>query len=151
MATGVIYLITNLVTGWCYVGSTLNEKQRLGRHLRHLRKKKHFNKALQADFDRDGEKNFQIEILHRDVPEKELHLFERSTIAVMDLENEGRVYNKSRTPRISPQSRAALARRRRNANGSELDCRSIAVQQEPGVGDSRRPVLPSSHSVQLYR
>lgn len=109
MATGIIYCITNEYNSYCYIGSTLHEKSRLARHLRHLRKGKHVNRAMQRDFNEHGEEWFKIAVLHRDVPEDQLHLYEISEIAGARYNTGDRVYNKSRTPRLSAEARLLLA------------------------------------------
>jgi group I intron endonuclease len=119
MAVGIIYQIQNLVNGWIYVGSTINERHRLARHLRHLKKGKHVNKALQFDFDEYGEENFEFSIVQRNVSEADLHLFESSAIVVSDLENNGRIYNTSKTPRISPAARQRLKDKRLRERNQE--------------------------------
>lgn len=111
MDTGVIYYIVNLANGWVYVGSTLDERQRLARHMRHLKKNKHVNRYLQRDYNEFGEENFEIQIVHRGVPDADLHVYEASEIAVLQ-EETGRVYNISRTPRISAESRRELRERK---------------------------------------
>ena len=118
MENGVVYAITNTINGWVYFGSTIHEKQRLSRHIRHLRKNKHFNKRLQADFNEYGEECFTIEVIERGIHESALHFHERSLIVCYASENNDRVYNTSRTPRISEAKRKQL-RRQMNAHAYE--------------------------------
>lgn len=63
---------------------------------------------MQRDFDKYGEAHFTFEILHRNVPEEHLHLYEISEIAAARY-NEDPIYNTSTTPRISAKSRQQLA------------------------------------------
>jgi len=58
--TCAIYSITNLVTGKCYVGSSLDMRQRINRHFNHLRQGIHYNQKLQRAFDKYGEWAFDV-------------------------------------------------------------------------------------------
>lgn len=122
MAYGIVYCIFNEYNGYCYIGSTLYEKQRLARHLRHLRKNKHINKLMQEHFNDHGEEYFKIQILHRNVPENELHIYELSEIVAAGYNNGDKVYNVSKVPRISACSRKLLTDRRN---------RQVAVYSSP--------------------
>ena len=53
-----IYRITCLVNNLVYIGQTINFGQRLTGHRKMLRNGKHYNKRLQASFDKHGEKSF---------------------------------------------------------------------------------------------
>lgn len=108
MITGVIYCIACKANGCAYIGSTLHEEERISRHLRHLKKNKHFNKLMQEDYNKYGKDQFYVEILHRNVPENLLHDYEKSIIN--DYKNDGfnLIYNTSSTPRISAESRKKL-------------------------------------------
>ena len=68
---------------------------------------------MQNDFNEHGEEWFKFEVIHRDIPESQLHLYEISEIAAAEWNNESRVYNISKTPRISSKSRKAMAQRAR--------------------------------------
>lgn len=105
MAQGILYKITNLITGCCYIGSTLHEKPRLARHKRHLRKGKHVNKMMQEDFLLYGEDNFLFEVIQRNIPEEDLPLEESIAILIEQEDKEHLVYNISRASRISPSAR----------------------------------------------
>src|SRR3982750_1406882 len=103
-STGVIYMIMNLANGMAYIGSTVHERRRLRTHMRHLRKNKHQNKALQEDFNAYGEENFTTIILARDVPEDDLHVYELSEIVVYDYDGPG-TYNVGKARRITAEQR----------------------------------------------
>lgn len=61
-----IYTITNKVTGKLYIGESLDIYRRWhNEHIPQLRKNRHYNKELQNDFNKYGEKNFSFEILER--------------------------------------------------------------------------------------
>lgn len=61
-----IYTITNKVTGKLYIGESLDIYRRWHKeHISKLRKKQHYNKGLQNDFNKYGEENFEFEILER--------------------------------------------------------------------------------------
>lgn len=109
--TGVVYCIENEYNGFWYVGSTIHEKHRIARHLRHLRKGKHFNKDMQRDFNEHGEQYFKVRILRKDIPEEDLHLWEVAEIGATMINAYG-CYNKSKSKRISPDQRQMLRRKR---------------------------------------
>jgi len=58
-----IYKITNKLNGRIYIGSTKEFKIRWKQHSSSLRKQKHSNKFLQADFNKSGEEAFVFEVL----------------------------------------------------------------------------------------
>lgn len=58
-----IYSIINLINGKCYIGSSINLKNRKYNHFYHLRKNNHINKKLQNSFDKHGEENFSFELV----------------------------------------------------------------------------------------
>jgi len=62
MATG-IYKITNTKTGNCYVGQSVNIKQRLNNHFHSLSKGLHGNKHLQHSYNLYGADSFKTEVL----------------------------------------------------------------------------------------
>lgn len=58
-----IYIITNTVTGDCYIGSSVNAEKRLTQHRNLLRMGRHHSKRLQEAWDRDGEGEFVFDVL----------------------------------------------------------------------------------------
>jgi group I intron endonuclease len=58
-----LYEIKNSVNGNCYIGSTINAKQRWMHHRTMLRKGKHHSFILQKAWDKYGEENFKFNIL----------------------------------------------------------------------------------------
>lgn len=61
-----IYTITNRVNGKVYIGESLDIYRRWHKeHIPKLRKKQHYNKELQNDFNKYGEENFSFEVLER--------------------------------------------------------------------------------------
>lgn len=61
-----IYIITNKISGKIYIGESLDIYRRWhDEHIPQLRKKRHYNKELQNDFNKYGEENFSFEILER--------------------------------------------------------------------------------------
>lgn len=60
---GGIYKIINLKNGKVYIGSTQNFKQRAYDHNKHLKNNTHYNKHLQASFNKYGEDVFVFEVI----------------------------------------------------------------------------------------
>ena len=58
-----VYKIKNKITGWCYIGSSKNCKQRLGNHRRGLRKNTHCTPRLQRSWNKHGEENFEFRVI----------------------------------------------------------------------------------------
>ncbi|MBS4539797.1 GIY-YIG nuclease family protein [Clostridium sp. D2Q-11] len=58
-----VYSIANISSNKIYIGSTVNYKKRIQKHLSLLRRDKHINKQLQEDFNKYGEDNFIFDIL----------------------------------------------------------------------------------------
>ena len=58
-----IYKITCIVNGKCYIGQSVNIKQRWIAHKSQLRHNRHSNKYLQSLFNKYGEQNITFEIL----------------------------------------------------------------------------------------
>ncbi|MDD2286400.1 MAG: GIY-YIG nuclease family protein [Paludibacter sp.] len=58
-----IYIISNVVNGKMYIGSSVDLKKRKRDHLRELRQNIHCNDRLQNSFNKYGEKNFKFEIV----------------------------------------------------------------------------------------
>lgn len=70
-----IYKITNTINNKCYVGKSVNVRQRLKQHYRELSKDGHCNYLLQHDFNLYGESSFVVEVLY-ECKEGELDDFE---------------------------------------------------------------------------
>lgn len=58
-----VYMITNLVNGHRYIGSSVNVYNRLCRHKRLLKHGNHYNKHLQNAYDKYGAENFTAQAL----------------------------------------------------------------------------------------
>lgn len=63
MRTCYLYRIVNMFNGKCYVGSTINLKDRFSNHRRELKGGIHFNRNLQNSFNKHGSAAFVYEIL----------------------------------------------------------------------------------------
>lgn len=60
-----IYMILNIITNKCYVGSTKFFKTRRYQHFNELRKNKHYNEYLQRSWNKHREENFKFIVLER--------------------------------------------------------------------------------------
>lgn len=58
-----IYEVRNTTNGKRYVGSAKSLSQRLGAHLKNLRKGKHHNRHLQFAWDKYGEQAFEFKVI----------------------------------------------------------------------------------------
>jgi group I intron endonuclease len=58
-----IYKITNIINGDCYIGSSVNIKERFYRHKKDLKKGKHHSIILQRAYKKYGKENFIFEVL----------------------------------------------------------------------------------------
>lgn len=58
-----IYMIINKINGDCYIGSSINLKNRKSRHLRDLKNNNHHSLILQRAVKKYGIENFQFEIV----------------------------------------------------------------------------------------
>ena len=81
-----IYKIKNILNNKCYIGSAVNVKVRLQRHLYELNTKTHNNQHLQRSFDKNGAKVFEIEFLElfNIIEYTELLNIEKSYILLFD-------------------------------------------------------------------
>lgn len=61
----IVYQIYNVYTGGSYWGSTINWKARQATHLSSLRSNKHDNGHLQNAWNKYGEENFVLFVLHK--------------------------------------------------------------------------------------
>ena len=86
-----IYKIINILNTKCYIGSAVNLKLRLQRHLYELEKQVHNNNYLQKSFNKNGIEVFEVEILEvfEKIDYKELLNIEKTYILYFDSINKG--------------------------------------------------------------
>ena len=58
-----VYKLTNKNNNKVYIGSAKRFKERWNQHAASLRRNKHYNKYLQADFNKCGEEAFVFEVI----------------------------------------------------------------------------------------
>lgn len=78
-----IYIITNIVNGKSYIGSSLDYLQRIRQHKYSLRKGTHYNNHLQSSFNKHAEKNFTFELLELTdslVERETFHIYNKQTL-----------------------------------------------------------------------
>jgi len=75
---GCIYMLTNLITLLCYVGKTIDFKNRMSQHRRHI---KLDNTYVHNSIRKHGWHNFKVEILIDNIPEEALSNLEIYYIA----------------------------------------------------------------------
>jgi group I intron endonuclease len=95
---GWIYRIFNSKNRKNYIGATENIKKRYFNHFNELKRKCHYNKGLQKDFNKYGETVFKFEVLKDNVNKKELDEYERFFIKLFDSFEHG--YNNTTGGRI---------------------------------------------------
>lgn len=60
---GCVYKIENEITGKVYIGSTNNFNRRKSEHFGGLKRKTHYSKKMQADYDKYGEKSLVMSVI----------------------------------------------------------------------------------------
>jgi len=65
-----IYKIKNIVNGKCYVGQSIDIRNRIKKHIIELKSNKHNNQYLQYSWNKYGESNFIFEIIETCSPEE---------------------------------------------------------------------------------
>ena len=78
-----IYIITNIVNGKSYIGSSLDYLQRLRQHKYSLRKGTHYNNHLQSSFNKYTERNFTfnlLELTDKLIEREIFHIYSRQVL-----------------------------------------------------------------------
>src|SRR5688500_5336291 len=84
-----IYRIRNIVNNKAYIGSTVDFKPRINRHLSMLKRNIHHSKLLQNAWNKYGENNFVFEVLFYTVCLDTLVNFEQLLIDTYDTHRDG--------------------------------------------------------------
>lgn len=88
--TGYIYQIENLINHKSYIGQTVDFNRRKQTHIRELKNKTHYNKHLQAAWDKYGEQEFHFRFWQfDDITPEELNKLECEYIEKYDSLNNG--------------------------------------------------------------
>lgn len=103
--TYTIYRLLNTETGNCYIGATVNVKNRKYQHFTALRRCKHINRKLQASYNYFGESAFEFQIIERDVSPDDVFEQETYWIEFYNAFSDG--YNFTPTGRPIPELKAA--------------------------------------------
>lgn len=74
-----IYEIRNVVNGHRYIGSAIDIDKRFERHIKNLRRSTHYNKHLQAAWNKYGEQSFSFSALEL-CPKEQLYYIEQEFI-----------------------------------------------------------------------
>ena len=76
-----IYKITNIYNKKCYIGGSVSVKDRIRNHKKQLGCGEHYNRWLQADYDKYGEYAFKYEIIEecerKELRDKEKYYIEK--------------------------------------------------------------------------
>jgi group I intron endonuclease len=91
-----VYVITNIVNGKIYIGSSVNIKKRWREHKNDLKKNKHHSSSLQKSYNKHGLENFIFEIIEF-VDCKELFIVEQKYLDQYKPYERSNGYNISRT------------------------------------------------------
>ena len=86
--TSGVYIIKNLQTNRCYIGSSKNVEQRLTKHKAMLIDGVHHSVKLQEDFEKYGMDAFAFELI-QECPEAEARMQERRYIELFNTERGG--------------------------------------------------------------
>jgi len=86
---GVVYEIVNTITGYRYIGSTTNFKQRKKSHLQNLKSEIFLSSRMRSDYNEHGIESFAFNIVSRHKNWWAAHIVERKLIS-----NEPKIYNK---------------------------------------------------------
>ena len=84
MQAGIIYKATNITNNKCYIGQTMNFKERKKRHIGAFNKKEYFNNKFYRAIRKYGKDNFQWEIIYKNIPREYLVLMEKFVITNYD-------------------------------------------------------------------
>lgn len=88
-----IYGIRCLQNTKVYIGSTENYKIRMQKHFNDLSRGEHYNKFLQADYDKFGDSSFESFVLHSGIPWSKRFEIEKKEIEEYDALNPEHGYN----------------------------------------------------------
>ena len=80
LSIGVIYQIKCMINNRIYIGQTKNFDKRIYEHKWELQNNRHYNKRLQQDYNLYGSDNFQFTILHKNINQSDLLLYETNYI-----------------------------------------------------------------------
>jgi group I intron endonuclease len=88
-----VYQIKNILNERIYIGSAKQFKDRFRDHISSLRKNKHQNKFLQADFNKCGEDNFLFEVMEIVEGEQKERLLKEQSYLDVYHDNQEQCYN----------------------------------------------------------
>lgn len=146
-----IYKITNRLNGRIYIGSAKEFKVRWKSHTSSLRKQRHSNKFLQADFNKCGEEAFVFEVIEvTEGKTKEERLLLEETYIQQYYDKGKACYNIS-TKAVSPEGcgfKNAEETRKKHSESSKRFWAEASEEQKKllasKVSDSRRKYLSTS-------
>lgn len=98
-----VYRIVCFATGKCYVGQTINPKQRKSEHFASLKNRRHSNNKLQNAYNKYGVGNFYFEVLEDAV--SALLINEREKYWVSNFDSLRNGYNRDEGGRAYPNPR----------------------------------------------
>lgn len=87
-----IYQILNLINNKCYIGQSVDIKNRIYNHFGNLRANIHHNSHLQSSFNKYGEEHFKVNILFStelEIATEDLNILEETLIRIYNSFHEG--------------------------------------------------------------
>lgn len=109
MKVSGVYKITNTANGKFYVGSSVNVRNRLHKHLSQLRRGIHANGHLQGAFTRDGEQALEFQLLEACAPDALLTMEQRHLDALRPEYNICRVAGNTLGVLHGPEAKAKMS------------------------------------------
>lgn len=144
-----IYLISNLVTGRVYVGSSRNVARRFGEHKTRLKRGAHINSKLQASWNKHGQSAFEFSIIASVLDVTHIESLEQHFIDSYDAVSSG--YNLSPVAGNTAGWRANDEQRANMSRAAKLRDHSVQVAAMANATKGRKRPAHVIEAMQLGR